>query len=341
MATIKGTNSGETKTGTTAADLIYGYGGNDKLYGRAGDDKVWGGLGDDQAWGEDGNDWLYGEDGKDWLWGGNGNDTIYGGIGDDSLYGDAGTDTIKGDAGNDTIKGGTGISYLYGGDGIDTLYYDPTTSDIDAVGNYLSPTYLEGEKVYIYNKSTDNGLPTQTFISNPDINVESHDNHLSFGSDKKWINVGYLEGNPEIVVIGDGGLYYSGPDWGRTSKITGTAVDDEFHGGYGNDIFKGLGGNDDFYINGGNDQIISETNDADRVFFYPSDYGTNATITGFNGAGVAGGDAIYLGAWIKEDLTISTANGKTTMNVQMESEAVTQLTVDKVGLVANVDYFFI
>ena len=51
---------------------------------------------------------------------------------------------MKGDAGND-IKSDTGISYLYDGDGNDILYYDPTTSNISAVSDYLSGSVLDGD----------------------------------------------------------------------------------------------------------------------------------------------------------------------------------------------------
>ena len=341
MATIKGTNSGETKTGTTSADLIYGYGGNDSLYGRAGDDQIWGGLGDDKMWGEAGADILRGEDGNDIVYSGDGNDKVYGAAGNDTLYGDGGTDTIYGDAGNDILKGGTGISKLYGGAGTDTAYYDPSRSDIDAIGSYLSSTYIEAEKIYIYNNTTDNGLATQTIISNPDVNWESHDQYISFGQGAKTISVGYTEGSPELVVIGSGGLLYYGPDFGGISRVTGTAVKDEFHGGYENDVLKGGAGNDDFYIVGGFDLLISETNDADRFYFRPDAYGTNATVTGFNGAGIAGGDRIYIRAEHKESITITTANGKTTLDVSQEDDAYSLISVDAVGLKQDVDYFFV
>jgi Ca2+-binding RTX toxin-like protein len=340
VATIKGTKYADTKSGTTAADLIYGYEGNDKLYGKAGNDSIWGGLNDDQLWGDDGLDILRGDDGRDSLWGGNSNDTLYGGAGDDNLYGDAGTDKVYGEAGNDVLKGGTGISYLYGGAGNDTAHYDPSTSDIDDIGNYLSGSYIEAETVYIYNKTTDNGKPTQTVVWNPDVNHEAHDQYIGFSSGAKTIQVGYTEGNPDLVFVGAGGLKYHGPDYGGLSKVTGTAVKDEFHGGYGKDILKGGAGNDDFYISGGNDLMISETNDADTFHFKQPYPGTHATITGFNGAGTAGGDTIYFG---NGGSVPTEAGGKTTFVQNGESvyeEADPQLTVDAVGLKEGIDYFF-
>jgi Ca2+-binding RTX toxin-like protein len=340
MATIKGTNSGQTSTGTTAADLIYGYGGNDSLYGRAGNDTIWGGLGDDKLWGEAGNDILRGEDGADFIYSGDGNDTVYGGSGNDTLYGDGGTDTIYGDAGNDVLKGGTGISKLYGGDGIDTAHYDPSASDIDDIGNYLSGSYIEAETVYIYNKTTDNGKPTKTLIGNTDVNHEGHDQSVWFGGGGKAINVAYTEGNPDLVVVGAGGLSYHGPDHGGLSRVTGTAVNDEFYGGCGNDILKGGAGNDDFHIRGGEDLMISETNDADRFYFEPDVYGTSATVSGFNGAGASGGDTIHIWSGQKDALKISTAGGKTTLDV-FDEYTTNTITVDAIGLKEGIDYFFV
>lgn len=341
MAIIKGTSTANTLTGTTAIDSLYGYAGNDSLYGRAGNDSIWGGDGIDKIWGEAGNDTLRGEAHDDHIYAGDGDDLIYGGTGNDQLFGDGGTDKIYGDAGNDILKGGTGKAFLYGGDGYDTAHYDPSAADIDAIGSYLSGSYIEAEKIYIYNKTTDNGLPTKTIISNPDINTESHDQNIKFGTGSKTISVGYTEGNPELIVVGAGGLKYSGPDFGGTSRVTGTAVKDEFHGGYGNDILKGGAGNDDFYIKGGYDFLLSETNDADRFFFNPDIYGTDANVTGFNGAGAVGGDVLHInvGGW--NDMEIKETSSKTTFVLNTDNTYVSQISVDATGLKQDVDYFFV
>lgn len=348
MATINGTSAAETKTGTTAADLIYGYGGNDSLYGRAGNDQVWGGLGDDKIWGEAGDDTLRGDDGADTVYGGDGNDLAYGGIGNDAMYGDGGTDRMYGEAGNDILKGGTGIAKLYGGDGIDTLHYAPTSSDIDDIGNYLSTSYLSGETVYIYNNSTDAGLPTKTFIVNPDVNTEGPDEYIQFGTDSRRVEAGYIEGNPDLVVVGSGGLVYVGPDFaGGTNKVTGTDVKDTFYGGYESEVLKGGPGDDTFHIDGGNDLLISEVNDADAFYFGPAYYGTNTTVTGFNGAGVSGGDTVYIQGGSLGYIptpSISESNGKTTISMGQNpayGDPNSEITVDAVGLVSGVDYFFL
>ena len=100
MATIIGTNTGETLRGSAFGDDISGRGGNDNIRGRAGDDLVKG---------NGGNDTLAGNGGSDTLRGGNGNDQLDGGGGQDLLRGGYGNDDLIGSRGNDTVNGGDGI----------------------------------------------------------------------------------------------------------------------------------------------------------------------------------------------------------------------------------------
>jgi hypothetical protein len=104
-----------------------------------------------------------------------------------------------------------------------------------------------------------------------------------------------------------------------------------------------LGGNDDFHIDGGYDLIISETNDADRFFFSPGSYGTSTTVTGFNGAGVASGDVLYVsnGGLGWDGLKITEANGKTKFVVDNDPDYPADITVNAIGLKQDVDYFFV
>lgn len=351
MATIKGTNNAETKYGTTAIDTIYGYGGNDSLYGRAGNDTVYGGLGNDKIWGETGNDVLRGEDGDDFVYGGEGNDVVYGGIGNDTLYGDAGTDTVKGDAGNDTIKGGTGISYLYGGDGNDQLYYDPTTSNIASLKDYLSGSILDGDSGYdtlnIFNKATYTSGSTTKAAATEVIMSSQERSGIYFENpnNTSTINVGGFWDIEKITVTGAGRLEFYNVG-SKGIDITGTAVNDTFTSYTSSDTMRGGAGNDDFYSYGGRDTIISNTDDADRFYFSGNETGS-ATITGFNGAGVYGGDRIYFNPeWYgtKLDVNVSEYAGKTTFHVTSPDSYTNSdyvITVDKVGLDEGVDYFFL
>jgi len=96
MATIDGSNSGETLTGTGDADLVHALGGADTVNAQGGADTVYGG---------------------------DARDTLNGGDGDDTLYGEGDKDTLRGDAGNDTLIGGASQDRLTGGTGSDTFVY--------------------------------------------------------------------------------------------------------------------------------------------------------------------------------------------------------------------------
>jgi Ca2+-binding RTX toxin-like protein len=87
VATIVGTDAGETINGTTNADVIVGRGGNDTITSLGQNDVVCGGAGADN------------------IDGGAGADTLFGNSGDDTLNGAGGTDVCNGGLGNDTFSG--------------------------------------------------------------------------------------------------------------------------------------------------------------------------------------------------------------------------------------------
>jgi uncharacterized repeat protein (TIGR01451 family) len=99
-----GTSAKDVLTGTTGGDNLFGLQGADVIEGLLGDDCLFGGPGNDRLSGDDGSDKLYGEDGNDNLIGGRGNDTLNGGNGRDKIAGGEGTNKISGGAGNDTIN---------------------------------------------------------------------------------------------------------------------------------------------------------------------------------------------------------------------------------------------
>jgi Ca2+-binding RTX toxin-like protein len=113
VVVIKGTNNGETLTGTP---------GNDRIHARGGDDTVNAGDGHDRVFGARGNDTLNGEGGNDRMRGGPGTDTLNGGEGDDVLRGRWGNDTVNGDNGNDRIWVGRGADVENGGAGNDRMH---------------------------------------------------------------------------------------------------------------------------------------------------------------------------------------------------------------------------
>ncbi|MBY0279087.1 hypothetical protein K2Z84_27455 [Candidatus Binatia bacterium] len=87
VATIVGTDAGETINGTSGADVIVARGGNDTITALGQNDVVCGGAGNDD------------------IDGGAGADTLFGNSGDDTINGAGGTDVCNGGLGNDTFTG--------------------------------------------------------------------------------------------------------------------------------------------------------------------------------------------------------------------------------------------
>jgi uncharacterized repeat protein (TIGR01451 family) len=154
VATIVGTNAGETLTGTTGNDVIVGLNGNDTISGGAGNDTICGG---------DGTDSLDGGTGADFVSGGTGTDTAnyatrttavtidLDNVADDgnsndgpatardnvradieNLTGGSGADTLTGSAAANTLDGRNGADILSGLGGIDTASYATRTSGVTA-----------------------------------------------------------------------------------------------------------------------------------------------------------------------------------------------------------------
>ena len=113
VVVIKGTQNGETLTGTPGPDRIHARGGADTV--NAGD-------GNDRVFGQRGNDTLNGEGGNDRMRGGPGNDTLNGGEHNDVLRGRWGNDVVNGDNGDDIIWVGRGADVQNGGDGNDKMH---------------------------------------------------------------------------------------------------------------------------------------------------------------------------------------------------------------------------
>jgi hypothetical protein len=373
--TLRGEDGSDLIYGGDSGDWVYGGIGNDTLHGDGGDDYVYGGLGFDNLFGEAGNDVLWGEDGNDIIRASDGNDAISGGIGDDTLYGDAGIDSMFGDAGNDTLNGGRGVSTLYGADGNDTLFFNPTSGDIStlksptwgpnpggAIGGLPPISTLNGDAGFdtlnITNETTYNkdGItkPSMTQVimtdsgNNGGINFYEQTSLLLSN-----INAADFQSIEKITVTGTGGLYFYGYPNKSLAKgidITGTNGADQFSSYYADDTMRGGGGNDWFYSSGGNDKIVSLLTDADEFYFsqfFEFMPGTS-TVTGFNGAGVSGGDRLYLQyyntAFTPYEFDVYESNGSTHFEVtplwDQYNGPPLNVTVDAIGLVPGVDYFF-
>src|SRR6478752_1713700 len=126
MATINGTNGGDSLYGGAAADVINGLNGNDTLKGFGGADRLDGGNGIDTV--------FYGDStagvginlatGRG-VGGSAEGDTlisienVFGSNFNDTLTGTSGANQLHGQDGNDVIKGGGGDDFLDGGNGND------------------------------------------------------------------------------------------------------------------------------------------------------------------------------------------------------------------------------
>jgi len=131
MATINGTNGGDSLYGTAAADVINGLNGNDTLKGFGGADRLDGGAGIDTV--------FYGDSSAGvginlatgrGVGGSAEGDTlisvenVFGSNFNDTLTGTSGANQLHGQDGNDVIKGGGGDDFLDGGNGNDILVSD-------------------------------------------------------------------------------------------------------------------------------------------------------------------------------------------------------------------------
>ena len=128
MATINGTNGGDSLYGGAAADVINGLNGNDTLKGFGGADRLDGGNGIDTV--------FYGDStagvginldtGRGVGGSAEGDrfisiENVFGSSFNDSLIGSTAANQLHGQEGNDVIKGGGGNDYLDGGSGNDIL----------------------------------------------------------------------------------------------------------------------------------------------------------------------------------------------------------------------------
>lgn len=235
-------------------------------------------------------DVIKGLGGDDILKGGAGNDAIYGGIGNDTLYGEDG---------NDYLDGGTGIAKLSGGAGNDTLIYNPTSSAIPSFGDYFINSTLDGGTGYdaltITNNSTMDGLASRTTI----LGLDNGRSEIIFGGPRDgddYKTVGTFGGVEELRLSGNGGADYHADTYVGGPKVIGTVKNDNFFGGFGVNDFDGGAGNDTLYVSGGDDKLNGGSGADGFIVDYLADGKT--TITGFEGAGVSGGDKIYFGSYI-------------------------------------------
>jgi Ca2+-binding RTX toxin-like protein len=253
MATINGTNGGDSLYGTAAADVISGLNGDDSLKGFGGADRLDGGNGIDTVFYGDSTagvginlDTGRGVGGSaegdrfisiENVFGSNFNDSIIGNTAANQLHGATGNDVIKGGGGNDYLDGGSGNdilgagwgnSVLDGGSGDDTLKGVGGTNTL--IGGAGIDTVDYSGAINGYTVSLTSGVSSGSYISWPnDVPEWAVWDHLS--------GIENITGSAQQdFLIGDGGVnVLRGMDGG--DLLDGRGGADRAYGGAGNDQY--------------------------------------------------------------------------------------------------------
>ncbi len=265
----------EALEGTLVADILRGSVLDDTIRGQSGEDTIEGRAGNDVLRGDGDNDYVDGGDGNDDLSGGNGDDTLLGGAGSDVILGEQGNDIIFGGLDNDSIDGGSDDDIIHGEGGADAV--------AGGDGNDFIHTLVVGEDTI----DGGNGTDTVSFAAATadlaiDLNNAAH----------KLLNV-------ENVIGGSG-----------NDALTGSAYENRFEGGGGNDTVDGGAGNDVLLGGDGNDTLIGGAgadNFSGGVGFDTISYAGAAAGTNFNTASTVGG--VTVGAATIASAVARTLNG--------------------------------
>lgn len=372
-----GTNGPDTLVGTPEADVLRGLGGNDTirglggpdlLNGGSGRDEIRGGAGNDRILGGSGDDSTYGDSGNDTIRAGAGNDAVRGGAGRDMLYGEGGADSLYGGPGNDHLDGGTGADKLYGGDGNDILAWN--TGPVELRDQFVPGPVLDGgagqdtlrvnSEVLYYVEDPEGGsegpipgevgiLAEEGTLSLLVGNSTPEDGPYIFApvNGVERFEISSL-GPVVIETRGEQEIDYTVLASSHDDLLSAGAGDQVLYGRNGDDIVGGGDGNDELYGGAGNDRISGGTGvdwmvggSGDDVFsdYLPDMFGE--TITGFQGAGDAGGDTLELLLPATPDRIKVTEGADFTTFDFLDDDTDSVLTVDAPGLVLGVDYFFV
>ena len=254
MATINGTNGGDSLYGGAAADVINGLNGNDTLKGFGGADRLDGGNGIDTV--------FYGDStagvginlatGRG-VGGSAQGDTlisienVFGSNFNDTLTGTSGANQLHGQDGNDVIKGGGGNDFLDGGNGNDILVssiWDASTLDGGAGDDTFKGS--GASDVLIGGSGSDTadfshmGFVTITLGDPIPYWAGSEDPHAQF------ISIENLTGAAgQDVLVGNG----------ESNILRGLAGQDNLIGGGGADIMYGGADNDAYYVDNAGDIV--------------------------------------------------------------------------------------
>jgi len=251
--TIHGNEDADEIHGGTEGDLLYGDTGDDTIYGDSGDDQIWGNEQDDLIWGLAGSDTIHGSEGADEIYGHSST-----GAGDDAatdyLFGDAGYDQLFGNAGDDEMDGGTDNDVLYGQAGSDRMIGGP---DDDLLTGGDGADVMAGDGAA---------------AAAPDGDTRAGDGddllYGGAGADVMYGNDGfdrlYGQAGGDTIHGNDGADYVEGGEdtdtlYGEAGDDVvwaGAGVDNELHGGDGNDVLTGSDvGADRVYGDAGSDWL--------------------------------------------------------------------------------------
>ncbi|MDF8334980.1 family 16 glycosylhydrolase [Novosphingobium cyanobacteriorum] len=215
-----------------------------------------GGAGNDVLKAGLGEDTLNGGEGDDVEYGYAGDDTLRGHEGNDSLFGGDGADLLKGDIGNDVLDGGAGDDLLMGEEDQDTLVGGAGNDKLDGGTGADIMKGGTGDDSYVVENAGDvvieNGGEGRDVV-------------------RVLIDRYALSGNVENLSYGGSGNF-TGTGNALANAISGGSGNDTLDGGAGADVLSGGGGDD--------------------VFLFQAGQAHGDKVTGFTGAGVAGGDRL-------------------------------------------------
>jgi Ca2+-binding RTX toxin-like protein len=246
MATINGTNYGDTLYGTSAGDTIKGLNGDDSLKGFGGADYLDGGAGIDTVFYGDSTSGVAVnlQTGRGYGGSAEGDtlvsiENVFGSNFNDTLTGTSGANQLHGAEGNDVIKGGGGNDFLDGGSGNDILVSD------------------------IFGTSTlDGGAGDDTFKGT------GHADTLIGGSGSDTVDFSHK--SFVTISLGDPLPYWAGLETPHgqfisIENLTGSAGQDVLVGNGGSNVLRGLGGQDNL-IGGGGADIMYGGTDNDHYY---------------------------------------------------------------------------
>ncbi|MBP7240753.1 calcium-binding protein [Amaricoccus sp.] len=309
----------DTMTGSAFNDSFKAGGGADTLNMGGGADTAWGGDGDDELNGSTGDDSLYGEAGADELNGGSNNDLLNGGTGADDMDGGTGNDVYVVDNAGDSASESPFVIFGGGIDRVDSSVNHTLSANMENL-TLTGAAPINGTGNARANVINGNGA-NNTLMglgANDTLNAGGGNDFLDGGTGADVMNGStgndnYVVDNPGDVVIDSAGtdtvrssISYALGATIENLTLTGAAPINGTGNGLGNvivgnganNILLGLGGVDTIRGGGGADTISGDA--AADVFDYDfvTDSGPGAAardvITGFDGAGVAGGDVINL-----------------------------------------------